>query len=111
MSAVAALAAASAAGVEIWLDGQRLRWRAARPNPEVLDQLRAHKSEVLDVLAGSRCHGCGCRLAWPAPVGIVHGNGRASCWDCYYAACAKRALAGVVAVSDAGDLLREGGEP
>lgn len=88
MSAVAALAAASAAGIEVWLEDGRLRWRAVHPDPEILDQLRACRAEVLDVLHGDRCRRCGSLLAWPAAVGVVHGDGLARCLGCYEAAMA-----------------------
>lgn len=100
------LAAASAAGIELWLDGDRVRWRAAEPDSAILEALRAHKPEILAILAGNRCRHCGEALAWPEPVGVIHGDGRASCFRCYYEAAAQRAVAGVVATSDDGDLIR-----
>jgi hypothetical protein len=108
VTGVEMLAAASAAGMELWLDGDRVRWRAVEPDPAFLDGLRTRKAEILELLAGRRCRHCGERLAWPEPVGVIHGDGRASCFDCYYQAAAKRAGGSAYATSDKDAILRKG---
>lgn len=85
MSAVAVLVEALAAGVRLRVD-ERGQVRAAGViTPDLLARLRAHKAELLELLRGDRCRGCGQRLAWPDAVGVVHGDGLASCFACYAA--------------------------
>ena len=53
MSAAPLLAEARAAGVHLWLDGDRVRWRGT-PAPDLLDRLRASKAEVAALLGVTR---------------------------------------------------------
>jgi hypothetical protein len=92
-SAVRLLRGAQAAGLRLRGEAGKVHLAADQAPPaELLERLRAHKGELLELLRGERCRGCGERLAWPAPVGVVHGDGQASCLPCYYEAAAKRAV-------------------
>jgi hypothetical protein len=53
MTAAAALARAQAAGLTLTVDGDRLRWRGPQPSAELLATLRAHKPELLALLAAN----------------------------------------------------------
>lgn len=54
MSAIATLNDRSAAGVSVWVDGARLRFRAVAPlSDSLLEDLRAYKSELLVLLAAN----------------------------------------------------------
>ena len=116
MSAARLLADARAAGVQLWRDGERVRWRGAPPEG-LLDQLRTHKSDLIELLRGDRCRSCGERMGWPDPAGVIFADGTAECRGCTDAeaarlyAAAKRAVAGVVGVSDEGEFLRADDRP
>ena len=77
----------------------------------------AAKRTLAELLHGERCRCCGERMAWPGPAGVIFADGTAECRSCTDAeaarlyAAAERAVAGVVAVSDEGELLRAGDEP
>ena len=52
MSAAAALVRAEAAGMELWLEDGRLRWRSrGAPSPDLLAALRVHRDELPALLA------------------------------------------------------------
>ncbi|HEX6013993.1 MAG TPA: hypothetical protein VFY87_19790 [Geminicoccaceae bacterium] len=109
MSAVRLLREAQAAGLRLRVEDGQVRVAADRAPPtELLEGLRAHKSEILELLRGERCRGCGERLAWPAPVGVVHGDGQASCLPCYYEAAAKRAVLSPDVLADPAELTARG---
>lgn len=117
MSAAKLLADARGAGVQLWRDGERVRWRGA-PSDSLIDRLRAHKAELIEILGGDRCRHCGERMAWPSPVGVVFGDGSAAHIAGFeeadaerLMAAAARALVGVIATSDEGEVLRAGDEP
>ena len=116
MSAARLLGEAATAGVELWRDGERVRWRGTPP-AGLLDRLRAHKGDLVELLRGDRCRACGERMAWPGPAGVIFTDGTAECRACTDAeiarlhAAAERALAGVVATSDEGEFVRAGDEP
>jgi hypothetical protein len=108
-AAAAIVREAGALGVRLTPHGDFIDWRAERAPPEaLLAHLRARKGEVLELLRGERCRRCGERLAWPAPVGVVHGDGRASCFPCYYGAAAQRAVASPAALADPAELTARG---
>jgi hypothetical protein len=50
VSAAAVAARAEAAGLTLAAYGTRLRWRGPQPSPELLAELRAHKTELLLLL-------------------------------------------------------------
>lgn len=104
MTVAALRAEAAGAGLELWLEGERVRWRG-RPAPDLLARLRERKAELVELLRGERCRSCGERMAWPGPAGVVYGDGTAEHHACRLRAAADRALAGVVASSDDGDLV------
>lgn len=53
MSAAAVLDECRAAGVMVWADGERLRFKSAAPLPDgLLDELRAHKPGLIALLVG-----------------------------------------------------------
>ena len=94
MSAVRALAEARAAGVELWCDGPRVRWRGS-PTDELLARLRPFRAEVAEVLRGDRCRLCGEPLAWPGPAGVVYADSTAEC-----VACADREVGRILAAAE-----------
>ena len=116
MSAARLLADARAAGVQLWRDGERVRWRGAPP-AGLIDQLRTHKCDLIELLRGDRCRSCDERMAWPGPAGVMFADGTAECQRCTDAkaarlyAAARRAVAGVVGVSDEGEFLRADDRP
>jgi hypothetical protein len=116
MTALAALAEARGAGVELQVDAGRLRLNAkASPPAELLDRLRQHKAEVMELLTGARCRYCGGMIDWRTAGAVAFADGTAAHVACYEQAevarlhaAARRALKGVVAVSDDGELLLRG---
>ena len=61
-------------GVDVWAEGERLRYRAPRGalTPALLGALRAHKAELLEALRPGpqeACHACGHRDWWRRPGG------------------------------------------
>ena len=61
-------------GVELWAEGERLRYRAPRGAmaPELFETLRAHKAALLEVLRDvprGPCYACGHRDWWRRPGG------------------------------------------
>jgi hypothetical protein len=108
-AAAAIVREAGALGVRLTPHGDFIDWRAERAPPEaLLAHLRARKAEVLELLRGDRCRHCGDRLAWPVPVGVVHGDGQASCFPCHYQAAARRAVLSPDALADAAELTARG---
>ena len=112
MSTHPLLAEARKAGVTLAVDGGSLRLSATNaPDPALIARLREAKSELTELLRGDRCRACGERMAWPGPAGVILADGTAECRACTDAeiarlhAAAARALAGVVATSDEGELL------
>lgn len=55
MTALPALARAQAAGLNLAVAGDRLRWRGPQPSPELLAELRAHKAKLVALLAENKC--------------------------------------------------------
>ena len=105
-------AEAHAAGVHLTVTAGRLRLRADREPPaDLLDRLRRHKGELLELLTGHRCRHCGGVLDWRGPGPVAFADGSAAHGGCYEQAelerhaAAQRALASVVAVSAEGELL------
>ena len=87
MSAGAVLAEARTAGFVLAVERGGLRCRPTPP-PDLLDRLRTAKPELIAILRGDRCKACGRVLDWPRPVGVIHGDGSASCLPCYESASA-----------------------
>ena len=111
MSAVTLLREAARAGVDLSShpDGTlQAKFHRGAAASDLLAQLRAHKAELVEILTGWRCRHCGQRLAWPAPVGVMHGDGRASCFSCYYEQAAERAVLSPDAPSDEAELMLHG---
>jgi hypothetical protein len=109
VSAVRLLREPQAAGLRLRAEDGQVRVAADRAPPtELLERLRAHKSEILELLRSDRCQGCGERLAWPEPVGVVHGDGRASCFPCHHEAAARRAVLSPDALADPAELTARG---
>jgi hypothetical protein len=117
VTAAALLAEARAAEVTLRLvDGKPKV--AGQPSPELLGRLRAAKAELVDLLSGTCCRHCGAAIDWRHPSCIAFQDGMGAHLRCYedaeiarLHAAAERALAGVVATSDEGELLRAGDEP
>ena len=106
-----ALRAAEALGVGFRLEQGRIRFiNGERLSQEQLAELWRQRAELTALLAGETCRRCGRPMAWPQPCGVVYGDGTAEHHDCRLTAAAGRALAGVVATSDEGELV-VGGEP
>lgn len=54
MSAAAVLDQCRAAGVSVWIEGERLKFKAAKPLPDgLLADLKAHKPELIALLLES----------------------------------------------------------
>jgi hypothetical protein len=105
----ALLGEAEAAGCSFAVAGARVTLLAeGRPPDGLVARLREYRAEILELLRGGRCRHCGARLAWPAPVGVVHAGGKASCWGCYYAAAAHRAVASPDALADEAEVVLRG---
>jgi hypothetical protein len=109
----ALLGEAEAAGCSFDVAGAGAKVRAEyRPPADLMTRLRRHKAEILELLRGDRCRRCGARMAWPEPVGVVHGDGRASCFACHHdaalrqASCSPDALAGPAGLTARGEPLR-----
>jgi hypothetical protein len=94
--------AVAVAGSELWLRGER------QPAPELLDRIRAHKAELLEILRGDRCRRCGERMDWPDPVGVVYADGEAEHHACRIWAAAERAILSPGALEDEAELTARG---
>jgi hypothetical protein len=101
------LAEAEAAGLHLWREGARVRWRGDPP-PGLIERLRARKAEVAEVLDGERCRRCGERLAWPGPVGVIYADGTAEHHGCRLRAAAERALLAPDALADEAEVMLRG---
>jgi hypothetical protein len=76
------------AGVHVYIEIGEVRLRAvARPAPELLARLRAHKAELLALLRGDTCRRCGEPIQWPEPCGVIYGDGTAEHHACRRWAC------------------------
>lgn len=117
IDARALLAEAQAANVTVrLLDG--LPRVYGNPSPDLLAQLRAHKAEITALLRGEVCRHCGGGIDWWRPAAVALADGTGAHVTCHEMAEIERlhraaacALAGVVATSDDGELLREGIKP
>jgi hypothetical protein len=118
VSAARLLDEAQAAGLQLRVEDGRVRISAAAaPSSELLARLRAHKAEIAALLRGDLCRHCGARTEWSRPGCVAFANGTASHLGCYeqaeaarLLAAGERAVAGVVARSDEGELIT-GAEP
>lgn len=108
-AAWALLAEAATAGVKLRLARGEVKV-AGRPSPELLHRLRARKVELVALLSGDTCRRCGEPMAWPGPCGVIYADGSAEHPGCRLLAAGQRAITGVVATSEHGELL-ETGEP
>lgn len=93
MSAVRALAEATAAGVRLRAKpdgGVRVLERPEDVPPALLADLRAHKAEIAALLRGDFCCRCGDPMGWPGPAGVVLASGKALHHACYEAGEADR---------------------
>jgi len=64
--------------------GTGLRLRAEQPPaPELLALIRAHKIELVEILAGHRCRACGEAIAWRVPGAVAFADGAAAHLTCY----------------------------
>ena len=71
MTAAAALARAHAAGLTLTAVGDRLRWRGPKPAPGLLSELRAHKPELIALLADRERHALAVALLVTAERGAA----------------------------------------
>jgi hypothetical protein len=77
------MAAAHAAGIELSEVGGRLAVTAkAEPDPQLLQAIRRHKQELLDILRGDRCRRCGRLIDWKRPGSLVFADGMAAHGGC-----------------------------
>jgi hypothetical protein len=77
------MAAARAADVELSEVGGRLAVSArAEPDPQLLQAVRRHKQELLDILRGDRCRWCGNPIDWTLPGGLAFADGMAAHGGC-----------------------------
>jgi hypothetical protein len=106
--AVATLVEARMGGFRLTVESGSLRCRPALVPPDLLDRLRSNKAELLELLRGDRCRRCGEPMGWPSPAGVIYGDGTAEHHPCRLQAAAGRAVAGVGATSDEGELVEEG---
>ncbi len=113
MTALRVLAEASAAGVGLQVDGGRLRLNAKEaPSPGLLERLRAHKAEVVELLTARLCRHCGEPVEWRAPGPVAFADGTAAHLPCYeraeverLLAAARRVVAGAISTTDEGEIL------
>lgn len=100
---------ANAAGVGIRLVGGRLK-AGGNPPLDLLTRLRAHKAALTALLSGNVCRHCGRPMAWPAPVGVILADGTAEHHECRLLVAGQRAVAGIAATNDAGEMICPGDE-
>jgi hypothetical protein len=96
MTAALLLREAEAGRIKLRLAAHEVRWRAGGdPSPELLDKLRAHKAEVVELLErrdGTRCRRCGECLDYQNDWSTrAFADGSGACGDCYYTEAAERA--------------------
>ena len=93
MSASLALFRAKQAGVEVWVEGDKLRLKASSPVPStVLELCTLYKSEVIELLRRQTpikrtpdpnvCRFCGERISWKLD-GTAFGDGSSAHNACY----------------------------
>lgn len=93
MSASLALFRAKQAGVEVWVEGDKLRLKASSPVPStVLELCTLYKSEVIELLRRQTpikrtpdptvCRVCGERISWTTD-GIAFSDGSSAHIACY----------------------------
>ena len=109
MSAVALLARARDAGVEVHVDGGDLRLRG-RPDPDLVQAIREAKPVLVAILRGYRCRWCGEPMAWPGPAGVVEAPGTALHHQCYEESEVAQLLAAGERVTQSADALDDEGE-
>ena len=116
MSALATLHRAREAGVTLTLCGGRVDLAAAYPPcAELLEALREHKAEIVQILNANACRLCGEPLAWPRPVGVILGDGTAECMGCFEAeawrivAAGDRVVNSPDALADEAELMLQAG--
>jgi hypothetical protein len=86
--AAQALAAATRAGVRLRLHGAGVKV-AGRPEavpPDILAELRRHRTQLVELLRGQRCRYCGGAIAWQKEGGVAFADGQGAHVDCYRAA-------------------------
>ena len=113
MSAAAVLAEAWRAGVSLRLvDGKaRVRGTIAL---DLLERLRDHKVDIIEILSGDRCRTCGEHLPWPAPAGVIFADGTAECMACAdrevgrLLAAGERSVASPDALADEAEIMLRG---
>lgn len=108
MSAAALLAEADAGGFRpVLAAGGRLRVPASAP-PDLLARLREPKPELIAILSGGVCRRCGEPMGWPAPVGVVFGDGTALHHACRAADDLARVRSALAPVRDEVELTIRG---
>ena len=90
MSAVAVLARAERARLRLTVENGALRCRPTPPT-ELLDELRHHKAELMDILVGDRCRHCGEPLDWRRAGPRAFADGLSAHHGCYEADAMRRA--------------------
>ena len=82
-SAPAVLLAAGEQGVRLSTSGGFIDWQAERAPPqELLAAIAAVKTELIQILQGTRCRWCGGTLTWVFPAGVVLADGLAERHPC-----------------------------
>ena len=70
-------------GIHLSVAGGYIEWEATcAPTLALVQRLRDHKPELIQILRGERCRRCGERLSWPGPAGVVFADGTAECMPC-----------------------------
>ena len=77
MSAVALLARARDAGVDVRVHGGDLRLRG-KPDADLFQAIREAKPALVAILRGDTCRWCGEPMSWPGPAGVVEAAGTAT---------------------------------
>jgi hypothetical protein len=115
VSALATLRRAREAGVTLTLQGARVDLAASFPPcVELLEALREHKAEIVEILNANRCRLCGEPMAWPGPVGVTLADGTAECMACFEGeawrilAAADRAVNSPAALADEAEVMIRG---
>jgi hypothetical protein len=81
VTAAELLSLARWAGLDLWLEGSEARV-AAEVSPELLERLRDHRPELVEILTGRRCRCCSTRITVERPAALLLPGGEVECFEC-----------------------------
>lgn len=83
-TAVEILRAARSSGLAVTATGTGLRLRGEHPpTAELVALIRAHKTELVEILTGHRCRECGEAIVWRRPGAVAFADGTAAHLTCH----------------------------